>query len=74
MQSHKTLLFHNSKSCVNKTENEDFDVPMGYYDAAEVCELVVSFVLNRLVSATNKFNIGLYRDEGLGIFQNFSKP
>ena len=47
MQSRKTLLFQNSESWVKKTGNENFDVPMGCYNGAEVCELVVSFILNK---------------------------
>ena len=43
-------------------------------DGAEVCELVRSFILNKLTSIINKFNIGLYCDDALGIFQNVSKP
>ena len=74
MQSRKTLLFQNSESWVKKTGNEYFDVPMGCYDGADICELVGSFILNKLTSIINKSNIGLYRDDGLGIFQNVSKP
>ena len=47
---------------------------MGWDDVAEVCELVGSFILNKLTSIINKSDIGLYRDDGLGIFQNVSKP
>ena len=47
---------------------------MGCYDHAEVCELVFSFILNKLTPIINKSDIGLYRDDGLGIFQNVSKP
>ena len=57
-----------------KTGNENFDVPMGCYDVAEVCELAAPFILIKLISIINKYNIGLYRDDGLGIFQNVSKP
>ena len=49
-------------------------VPMGCYDGADICELVGSFILNKLTSIINKSNIDLYRDDGLGIFQNVSKP
>ena len=47
---------------------------MGCYDGAESCELVGSFILNKLTSIVNKSEIGLYRDDGLGIFYNVSKP
>ena len=73
MQSRKTLLFQNSESCVKKTGNEDFKVPMGCNDGLKVCELVSSFILNKLTSIINKSNIALYHDYGLGIFQNVSK-
>ena len=70
MQPRKTLLFNNSKPWVKKTGNENFDVPMGCYDGAEVCELVGTYILNKLKNITNKENIGLYLDDGLRIFQN----
>ena len=57
-----------------KLGNENFDVPMGCYDGAELCELVGSFILNKLTSIVNKSDIGLYCDDGLGIFYNVSKP
>ena len=46
---------------------------MGCCDGAEVCELVGTYILNKLKNITNKENIGLYRDDGLGIFQNIPK-
>ena len=73
MQSRKTLLFQNSEPWVRKLGNENFDVPMGCYDGAELCELVGSFILNKLTSIVNKSDIGLYLDDGLGIFYDVSK-
>ena len=57
MHSRKTLLFQNSKPCVKKDGNEDFDVPMGCYDGAVICELV-GFILNQLGSVIEKNYIG----------------
>ena len=54
MQSRKTLLFQNSEPWVKKLANENLDVPMGCYDGAELCELIVSFILNKLTSIVNK--------------------
>ena len=54
--------------------NENFDLPTGWYEGAEVCELVGSFILNKLTSIVNKSDIALYGDDGLGIFYNVSKP
>ena len=47
---------------------------MGCYDGAELCELVGSFILNKLTSTVSKSDIGLHRDDGLAIFYNVSKP
>ena len=73
MHSRKMFLFQNSKPQVKKDDNEDFDVPMGCYDGPEICELVGSFILNQLGSVIDKNDIGLYRDDGLGIFCGISK-
>ena len=40
MQSIRKLLFNNKNPLLKKFGNEEFDVPMGFFDSAEVCELV----------------------------------
>ena len=40
MQARRTLLFNNGEPWVKKVGNEEFDVPMGCFDGAEICELV----------------------------------
>ena len=42
-----------------------FDVKMGAYDGAEVCELVGTFLLDKISENYEKNSIGLYRDDGL---------
>ena len=76
MQARKTLLFNNGEPWVKKNGDEDFDVPMGSYDGAEVCELVGNLKLHQLSSCSicDKTEIGLYRDDGLGVFRNLSGP
>ena len=44
----------------------------GAYDEAEVCELIVIFLLNLLGRQCDTKNIGLYREDGSSIFKNFS--
>ena len=39
MQSRKSLLFSDGEPWVKKDEENDFDVPMGCYDGAELCQL-----------------------------------
>ena len=49
-----------------------FDVAMGCYDGAEVCELVGLYILHKLTSTYTNGSIGLYRDDGLAVFKNMS--
>lgn len=73
MHSRKSLLFDKDTAWIKKN-NSTFDVTMGSYDGAEVCELVGLFILNDLCNTYGKQNIGLYRDDGLAIFKNTSGP
>ena len=49
-----------------------FDLAMGAYDGIEVCELVGTFLLEKISEICNKGDIGLYRDDGLAVFRNKS--
>ena len=51
-----------------------FDVTVGSFDNAEVWELVRLFILNDLANKYGTNNIGLYRDDGLAIFENKTEP
>ena len=73
MHSRKALLFNNGTAWIKK-DNSSFDVTMGSYDGAEVCELVGLFILNGLCNIYGKESIGLYRDDGLAVFKNTSGP
>ena len=74
MQSRKTLLFQNGEPWMKKSCDQDFDDPMGCFDGAEVCDTTGLFLLHRLSHIVKKSDIGLYRDDGLGIIQNMPKP
>ena len=69
----KSLLYNNREPWMKK-DSGLFDVTMGAYDGAEVCELVRTFLLYKLSLKYNKNNIGIYRDDGLAIFKNISGP
>ena len=60
----KSLLFSSNSTWV-KREGEQFDVTMGSFDGAEICELVGLYILNLLSQRFEKDSIGLYRDDGL---------
>ena len=57
-----------------KRKSGIFDVTMGAYDGAEVCELVGMYLLSILSAKCEKENIGLYRDDGLAVFKDLSGP
>ena len=44
----KSLLFNNGKPWIKNNNSNLFDVTMGTYDGAEICELVGLFILNHL--------------------------
>ena len=71
--SRKSLLFNQEQTWMKKG-SDLFDVSMGAYDGAEVCELIGIFLLNLLGRQYDPNNIGLYRDDGLSIFKNCSGP
>ena len=58
----KSLLFSNEKPWM-KREGNLFDVIMGAYDGAEVCELAGIFMLNKISEKYDKNDIGLYKDD-----------
>ena len=68
----KSVLFNDGKPWKKKDSNSLFDVTMGSYDGAEICELVGLFILNKLGQKFGKENICLYRDDGLAIMKSKS--
>ena len=68
----KSLLFHNNVAWKKKTIANCFDVTMGSYDGAEVCELVGMFILSKLGNIIDKKNTGLYHDNGLVVLRNMN--
>ena len=56
----KALLYSDGQPWTKKGE-EDFDIPMGSFDGAEVCELVGLYLLHLLKDT--KQDLGLYRDD-----------
>ena len=44
MHCRKSLLFNNTDTWIKKEGDKDFDVTMGTFDGAEVCELVGLYI------------------------------
>ena len=59
--------------CLKNFGKEDFDVAMGCFDGAEVCELVGSFMFTTLCSVLQKENVRLYCDDELTIVKQMQK-
>ena len=69
----KSILFGSDGAWIKK-DGSLFDVAMGSFDGAEICELVGLFLLNNLTQLVGSSNISLYRDDGLAILENASGP
>ena len=62
MHARNTSLFSNGEPWVKKDGKEDFDVQMGYYDGADICELIGRYLLYQINNEISKENIGLFRE------------
>ena len=69
----KSVLYNNGEPWVKK-EGGSFDVTMGAYDGAEVCELIGIYMLYLIGKKYDSKNIGLYRDDRLAVFKKVSGP
>ena len=69
VQAKNSLLFSETQAWCKKNSSSNFDVTMGSFDGAETCELVGSYLLSQLPTDL-KGKIGLYRDDGLGAFDD----
>ena len=49
-----------------------FDVTMGSFDGAEICELVRLYIQSKLEKILPKSNLGLYQDNGLRLLRNLN--
>ena len=70
LHSRKSLLFDNEQPWSKRNNSSLFDVTMGSYDGAEICELVGLFILGKLTAVYKRSSSsGLYRDDGLAAFE-----
>ena len=73
LHSRQSLLFTKDSAWIKKND-ELFDVTMGSYDGAEVCELVGLYLLHQVKARFPNISFGLYRDDGLGCYKNMPGP
>ena len=65
-QAANSYLFSSNQAWI-KRNGGTFDVTMGGYHGAEICDLVGLFILSQLVEVIPSPFIGLYRDDGLAV-------
>ena len=70
----KSLLFHDGNAWVKKEGNPLFDVTIGSYDGAEVCELVGIYLLGKLAPLIGSKNVGFHRHNGLAVIHQANGP
>lgn len=70
MHSCKTILTDEEGNVWQKKDNDDdelFDVAMGSFHGAEICDLLGLYLLNQLSALLRDGSYGLYRDDGLAV-------
>ena len=63
------ILADNGRTRV-KSYVDNFDVPMGAYDSAQVSDLIGIYILNTLGRIVNLEQVGLYQDDGIILILN----
>ena len=58
----------------SKKNDELFDVTMGAFDGAEVCELVGLYILKKIKNIIPPSHVNLYRDDGLAVITDANGP
>ena len=74
LHSRKSLLFNNSDIWIKKEDNKGFDITMGSFGGAKICELVGLHILHILSTTYGRNHNGIYRGDGLACFENIGDP
>ena len=68
------ILCHNGENWIRKDTPENFDVPMGGRDSAQISDIVGMYILDCLGRVVGQDQVGLYRDDGLMIIPDSNGP
>ena len=63
----QSVLFHENETWCKKNSNSYFDIVMGSFHRAEICDLNGLSFLDKVNTVTGISNIGFYRDDGHGV-------
>ena len=66
----RTVLEHDSKIWARKNRLDEFDIPMGASDSAEITDVVGVFLLHNLCTEFPSLGGGLYSDDALFTLHN----
>ena len=66
LQARKSIVFYDGRYWMKKSDSE-FDVPMGSYDGAEICDICALFILSELEKQKLNAIFGSYKDDGLAL-------
>ena len=69
----KSVLYNDREPWVKK-KGGSFDVTMGAYDGAKMCDPIGIYALYLIGKKCDSKNIGLYRDDRLALLKNVSGP
>ena len=67
------ISFNGGKPWVKKDDGS-FNITMGAYDGAELCELISIYMFFLLEKRYDSIKVEPYRDDGLALFKNVSEP
>ena len=62
-------MFYGNETWKKKDVDTTFDVTMGTYDGADLCELIAIYIQSLLTNILSKDDMGLYREDGLFILR-----
>ena len=66
-------MFYENEAWKKKDTDTIFDVTMGSYDGAELCEFIGIYIQSLFLNILSEDNMGLYRDDGLSILRKINK-
>ena len=62
-------MFYGNETWKKKDADTKFDVTMGSYDGADLCELIGIYIQSLLTNILSKDDMGLYREDGLFVLR-----
>ena len=66
MHTCRSVLCYEVNVLKKSGNNTNFDIPMGSFHGAEICDLIGLYILNEITPVIGPNCIGLYRDVRLG--------